>query len=74
MSGQLVQKARVPSFQTMLKLRAEKEQRESTRGKKKKTWSGNDVVPNTVSESRVGTDAVSDVDPEPECLRTGHGS
>lgn len=70
MSGQLVQKARVPSFQTM----SEKEQRESNRGKKKKTWSGNDVVPNTVSESRMGTDAVSDVDPEPECLRTGHGS
>lgn len=36
MSGQLVQKARVPSFQTMLKLRAEKEQREKALEKKNK--------------------------------------
>lgn len=54
----------------MLKLKAEKEQRE----KERKKISGNDVAPNTVSESRMGTDAVSDVDPEPDCLRTGHGS
>lgn len=55
----------------MLKLKAEKEQREKEHQGK---TSGNDVVPNTVSESRMGTDAVSDVDPEPDCLRTGHGS